>query len=82
MAMTTLNTRFQFKRDSLEALEMINPIPLAGEPCVAFSDSGIIFKIGDGVRDWKNLPVVFQENASRNQKHFTYKTLNPTYELL
>lgn len=76
-----MSARFQMRRDTLENWNTYNPLPLAGEPCIAFTPNNeLIFKIGDGVHNWRDLAVMGQSVAPH--KHSPYKTLNPTYEVL
>ena len=76
----TLQARFQFRRDPLENWEAHNPILAEGEPSIAFAPFGIIFKIGDGIRHWKDLPEMRMVNSSRPTRN--YKTLNPIHEVI
>ena len=62
MAIETYITTFQIKRGDQEALDRINPILEAGEPCIAL-DTGI-FKVGDGKTGWKDLITTNSEVKS------------------
>ena len=56
-------------------------LPIYVKQGLLFGISGkIIFKIGDGVHNWRDLAVIGQSVAPH--KHSPYKTLNPTYEVL
>lgn len=62
MITETYITTFQIKRGTQEALDRINPILGAGEPCIAL-DTGI-FKVGNGKDHWKNLITTNAEVSS------------------
>ena len=55
MGTQRIETTFQIKRGKAASWEKLNPVLSAGEPSIAI-DTGI-FKIGDGVTTWKNLPT-------------------------
>lgn len=55
MGTQKIETTFQIKRGKAASWEKLNPVLSAGEPSIA-TDTGI-FKIGDGVTTWKNLPT-------------------------
>ena len=79
MAMTTLNTRLVFRRDTLENWETNNPILMSGEPSIATDAKGNIYlKIGNGIDAWTDLPIFRPDKIQRMRQ---YKTLNPTYEI-
>lgn len=48
-------TIFQLRRDKLSEWEKFNPILRVGEPGYAYDAN--IFKIGDGVNTWQDLPT-------------------------
>lgn len=48
-------TIFQFRRDTLAEWKKYNPILRVGEPSYAYDEN--IFKIGDGVNHWTDLPA-------------------------
>lgn len=55
MGTQRIETTFLFKRGKAASWEKLNPVLSAGEPGIAI-DTGI-FKIGDGVTAWKELPT-------------------------
>ncbi len=55
MGTQRIDTTFQIKRGKLSSWESLNPVLSAGEPSYAI-DAGI-FRIGDGITSWKNLPA-------------------------
>lgn len=55
MGTQRIDTTFQVKRGKSSSWESLNPVLNAGEPGYA-TDTGI-FKIGDGITPWKNLPT-------------------------
>lgn len=48
---------FTFRGSSAASLASENPVPAAFEPIAATDGTDFIFKIGDGVRPWNDLPA-------------------------
>lgn len=51
-----IKTRFQIRRGTQEDFDAANPILRAGEPAYAINTN--VFKIGDGITPWKDLPSI------------------------
>lgn len=53
---TIIKTTFKLRRGFLEEWEEVNPILASGEP--GFAIDANILKIGDGIKTWKELPII------------------------
>ena len=85
MAMSTLNARICFRRDTLENWENNNPTLLNGEPAIAYDEKtgNTFLKIGDGAHQGQDVPLVNGDTTVQQKvEQYEYKTLNPQYEIL
>lgn len=66
--MATLNTKIVLRNDIAENWELHNPLLLAGETGVE-TDTGY-FKIGDGERNWNDLPYANKFESTPTAAHY------------
>lgn len=85
--MATFNTRIQNRIDTWATWIDVNPTPLAGEICIATvpaetgavkQEPAVLIKIGDGERDFKNLPILTAKAG--NVSDWALADSKPAYE--
>lgn len=63
----------QLKRGTAEALERVNPVLAAGEPCFVTDENRM--KVGDGVTAWKDLRYIGEDNVQNFASHYEFPSV-------
>ena len=63
----------QLKRGTREALERVNPLLAAGEPCFVTDENRL--KIGNGIDCWNDLPYLFEDNVVNANTHYDFPSI-------